>query len=118
AIQGDGGFLFQAGELATIVRENIPLVIVVFNDGYYNADRLLLEHMFRGDPTGCALRNPDFVALARSFGLDAVRADTLPAIERAIATAIRSGKPTLIDVPIDPAPVPYRLQSVFAALRT
>jgi thiamine pyrophosphate-dependent acetolactate synthase large subunit-like protein len=116
-IQGDGGFLFQVGELSTIARETIPLVIVIFNDGYYNADRLLLEHMFQGDRAGCALRNPDFVALARSFGLEAMRAETLPAIERAVAAAIASGRPTLIDVPIDPAPAPCRLEAVFAAMK-
>jgi thiamine pyrophosphate-dependent acetolactate synthase large subunit-like protein len=117
AIQGDGGLLFQLGELSTVVRERIPLAIVVFNDGHYNADRLLLEHMFAGDPKGCALHNPDFIALASAFGLAAVRAGTLAALETALAEAIASRRPTLIDVPIDPAPVPHRLRLVFDALK-
>ncbi len=116
AIQGDGGFLFQAGELSTLVRERIPLCIVVFVDGHYNADRILLEHMFKTDPAGCALHNPDFVALAAAFGMAGCRAETPGAVQRAVEAAITSGQPALIAVPIDPGPVPYRLQIVFDAL--
>ncbi len=116
-IQGDGGFLFQAGELSTIVREQIPLTIIIFNDGYYNADRLLLEHMFGGNPKGCALHNPDFVALAAAFGIFAQRVETLVELKQAVSDSTRAGRPTVIDVPIDPAPVPYRLQLVFDALK-
>jgi acetolactate synthase-1/2/3 large subunit len=72
--------------------------------------------MFRGDAAGCALGNPDFVALAKAFGLEAARAETPTAVEQAVAAAIRSGRPTLIDIPIDPAPAPYRLQAVFDSL--
>jgi acetolactate synthase-1/2/3 large subunit len=117
AIQGDGGFLFQVGELSTLVREGIALCVVVFVDGHYNADRLLLEHMFDAGPDGCALQNPDFVALAASFGMAACRAETPAAVERAVRKAIAGGRPTLIAVPIDPAPAPYRLQIVFDALK-
>jgi acetolactate synthase-1/2/3 large subunit len=117
AIQGDGGFLFQVGELSTLVREGIALCIVIFVDGHYNADRLLLEHMFDAGPDGCALHNPDFVALASSFGMATCRADTPEAVGLAVREAIAAGGPTLIAVPIDPAPAPYRLQIVFDALK-
>jgi thiamine pyrophosphate-dependent acetolactate synthase large subunit-like protein len=46
-----------------------------------------------------------------------VRAGTLAALETALAEAIASRRPTLIDVPIDPAPVPHRLRLVFDALK-
>jgi thiamine pyrophosphate-dependent acetolactate synthase large subunit-like protein len=117
AIQGDGGFLFQVGELSTLVREGIALIIVVFVDGHYNADRLLLEHMFDAGRDGCALHVPDFVALASSFGMAACRAETAVAVERAVREAVAGGRPTLIAVPIDPGPAPYRLQIVFDALK-
>jgi thiamine pyrophosphate-dependent acetolactate synthase large subunit-like protein len=117
AIQGDGGFMFQAGELSTLMRESIALCIVVFVDGYYNADRLLLEHMFDAGPAGCALHKPDFVALAASFGMAACNADTPAKITEAVRSALATRHPTLIAVPIDSAPAPYRLQIVFDALK-
>jgi thiamine pyrophosphate-dependent acetolactate synthase large subunit-like protein len=116
AVQGDGGLLFQAGELATLVRERIPLVVVVFADGHYNADRLLLEHLFRSDPDGCRLHNPDFAALAAAFGLPGAHCTTAGALEAALRQALDRGGPALLSVAIDRAPVPHRLDLAFRSL--
>jgi thiamine pyrophosphate-dependent acetolactate synthase large subunit-like protein len=68
AVCGDGGFLFAAGELATVAQEQIPLTTVIVDDGGYGMLRFDQEKA--GEPAfGVDLRSPDFEALAKSFGL-------------------------------------------------
>jgi thiamine pyrophosphate-dependent acetolactate synthase large subunit-like protein len=73
SISGDGGFLYACGELAAAAQERIPLTAVVVDDGGYGM--LRYDQDLKGDPhEGVDLHTPDFVALARSFG---VRADVV-----------------------------------------
>jgi len=109
-IQGDGGFLYQAGELSTLVRERIPLCLVIFEDGFYNADRICEEQFFGGGSDAWRLHNPDFVTLAESFGLTGRRAETLAGLEADVRNALAGDRPFLIAVPIDPRPIPYRFR--------
>jgi acetolactate synthase-1/2/3 large subunit len=70
SVSGDGGFLFACGELATMAQERIPLTAVIVDDGGYGM--LRYDQVHAGDPTfGVDLHTPDFVALARSFGVEA-----------------------------------------------
>ncbi len=57
-------------------------------------------NVFDGRLLGADLTNPDFVALARSFGMPAEKAETPDALETAVARAIASGGPALIEVPV------------------
>ena len=67
---GDGGFLFACGELATVAETQIPLTVVLVDDGGYGM--LRFDQELAGDePFGVDLVGPDFVALARSFGIGA-----------------------------------------------
>jgi acetolactate synthase-1/2/3 large subunit len=68
SVSGDGGFLFACGELATARQEDIPLTAVIVDDGGYGMLRFDQEQA--GEPhAGVDLETPDFVALARSFGV-------------------------------------------------
>ena len=96
SISGDGGFLYACGELASAKQENIPLTAVVVDDGGYGMIRFDQDR--HGDPReGVDLVNPDFVALARSFG---VRADRVDGLGEHFAMALRGhvamGEPTLL----------------------
>ncbi len=96
SISGDGGFLYACGELASAKQENIPLTAVVVDDGGYGMIRFDQDR--HGDPReGVDLVNPDFVALARSFG---VRADHVDGLGEHFAMALRGhvamGEPTLL----------------------
>jgi thiamine pyrophosphate-dependent acetolactate synthase large subunit-like protein len=67
---GDGGFLFACGELATVAETQIPLTVVLVDDGGYGM--LRYDQELAGDePFGVDLAGPDFAALARSFGIGA-----------------------------------------------
>ena len=72
SLSGDGGFLYNVQELATAVQYGINAVGIVFNDNAYgNVLRAQMEE-FDGHVLGTQLHNPDFVALAESFGANGV----------------------------------------------
>lgn len=101
AFAGDGCFTMAMAELATVAQHKLPLVILVVNNGSYGAIRFHQEIHFPGRVSGTDLQNPDFAALARSFGLfgEIVEndADFPAAFERATA----SGGPALIELRTD-----------------
>jgi thiamine pyrophosphate-dependent acetolactate synthase large subunit-like protein len=71
---GDGGLLFACGELATLAQEGLPVTVIVTDDGGYGM--LRFDQVESGaEPFGVDLETPDFVALAKSFGLPASRVD-------------------------------------------
>lgn len=70
SVSGDGGFLFACGDLATVAQEQPRLTAVIVDDGGYGM--LRYDQRKAGDEIfGVDLVTPDFVALARSFGLEA-----------------------------------------------
>ncbi len=101
AFAGDGCFTMAMAELATVAQQKLPLVILVVNNGIYGAIRFHQEIHFPGRVSGTDLQNPDFAALARSFGLfgEIVEddADFPAAFERAMAC----GGPALIELRTD-----------------
>lgn len=107
SISGDGGFLFNAPELATAVHHRIPVVAVVFNDNAYGNVRRMQEKDYGNRVIACDLSNPDFVRMAESFGVKGMRAEGPNALRRAIEAALAGGEPTLIEVPCGAMPSPW-----------
>jgi acetolactate synthase I/II/III large subunit len=99
SVMGDGALLTQVGDLAIAAQHDLPVIHVVMNNNSYKqvADRMSnwYHHTF-----GCDLRNPDFAALARSFGVDGYSAPTAEALTDAITQAVARRRPTLIEVPV------------------
>jgi acetolactate synthase I/II/III large subunit len=65
---GDGGFMMTGQELATAALEGTGPIILLFNNSMYGTIRMHQERRFPGRVVGTALKNPDFVALARAYG--------------------------------------------------
>jgi thiamine pyrophosphate-dependent acetolactate synthase large subunit-like protein len=85
SVSGDGGFLYACGELAAAKQENIPLTAVIVDDGGYGMIRY--DQDLHGDPReGVDLTNPDFVALAASFG---IRADSVDGLGEHFGMALK-----------------------------
>jgi len=100
AITGDGGFMFAVQELATAVQFNIAVIVLVFNNNAYgNVRRDQREH-FDGRVVAADLVNPDFVKLAESFGLSAVRVTSPEGFRPALEKALADGGPFLIDIEV------------------
>jgi len=105
SLSGDGGFLFNAQELATAVQHGINVVAVVFNDqSYGNVARDLDEDW--GGEFASELQNPDFVRLAEAFGLTAWRAETPTGVGDLVRRAVELDRPVLIEVPVGRMPRP------------
>jgi acetolactate synthase-1/2/3 large subunit len=105
AVIGDGGFLFNAQELATAVQHKINVVAVVFNDDAYgNVARDLDEDW--GGNFGAALHNPDFMKLADAYGVHGMRAKEATDVGRLVKEAVGLERPVLIEVPVGRMPRP------------
>jgi acetolactate synthase-1/2/3 large subunit len=108
SINGDGGFMYTANELATAVRHRIPLAAIVFSDGSFGNVRRIQEEQFGNRLIASDLANPDFVKFAESFGAAAERAHNAEELRAALGRAYpRRAGPTLIDVPVGPMPSPW-----------
>ena len=107
AVAGDGGFMYQAAELATAVRHKLPVVVVVFDDGAFGNVRRIQQQQYDNRLIACDLANPDFVAFAESFGVRGWRATTPDALERALREAFAANAPGLVHVPVGEMPSPW-----------
>ncbi|MNC89349.1 Cyclohexane-1,2-dione hydrolase [compost metagenome] len=93
------------------MRENIPVVCVVFNDQGLGNERAFQNEHFGGRFFAVDYRNPDFGALAKVFGAHGEHVTKPGELEGAIRRALASGKPAIVDVMIDQntlAPVVFR----------
>ena len=102
AFAGDGCFLMNGQEFATAVQYDLPIIVIVVNNGIYGTIRMHQEREYPGRVSGTDLRNPDFADLARAYGGhgETVKktAEFAPAFERARA----SRKPSIIEIKLDP----------------
>jgi acetolactate synthase-1/2/3 large subunit len=106
-VTGDGGFLFAATELATAVQHNINTVTVVFDDGAYGNSNRDQREKYHGRELGTLLHNPDWVAMAQSFGADGINVKDIEELPAAIADAIAADRPMVVAVPMDRLPSPF-----------
>ena len=108
SINGDGGFMYTANELATAVRHRIPLTAVVFSDGSFGNVRRIQEENYGNRLIASDLANPDFVKFGESFGAAAERVRTPEELRGALRRGFaRRGGPTLIEMPVGPMPSPW-----------
>ncbi len=101
-IAGDGDFMMTCQEFATAVQYDLPIIVLLLDNGMYGTIRMHQERHYPGRPSATALTNPDFAALARAYGGHGERiesdADFAPALDRALA----SGKPAILHCLVDP----------------
>jgi acetolactate synthase I/II/III large subunit len=101
---GDGGFMYQAAELATAMHHRLPVVVVVFDDGAFGNVRRIQKERYGNRLIACDLTNPDFVKFAESFGMAAFRADTPDRLEAALRSAFSLNVPALVHVKVGELP--------------
>ncbi len=105
SVSGDGGFLYNAQELATAVRHGINVVAVVFNDNAYGNVARDLDEAWGGE-YGALLHNPDFMKFADAFGVAGLRAKDPLEVGQLVAKAVDMDRPVLIEVPVGRMPRP------------
>jgi acetolactate synthase I/II/III large subunit len=99
-IAGDGGFLMNVQELETAMRLKTAFVSIVWENGQFGSIVWKQDKKF-GAHFGTDFTNPDFVALAGSFGMPAWRCEAVDDLGRHLAHALTLDVPSLIVVPID-----------------
>ena len=99
--------MFQAAELATAMRHNLPVVVVVFDDGAFGNVRRIQQQRYGNRLIASDLHNPDFVKLAESFGVAAFKATDARQLEEALHKAFALDAPALVHVPHGDVPSPW-----------
>jgi len=98
---GDGSFGMNLNELATTVSQELPVVIVIFNNNTLGLPRQWQTVFYEGRYSQSTLnRKTDFIALAKAFGAEGFAAENLSQLEKALQS-LPSGKPVVIDCRID-----------------
>jgi acetolactate synthase-1/2/3 large subunit len=107
---GDGDFVMSSPELATAVQYELPIVILLVNNGMYATIRMHQERAYPRRVIGTDLANPDFPALARAYGAYGERVERTEDFEGAFERALASGKPSVLELPVDPERISPRVK--------
>ena len=107
---GDGDFVMSSPEFATAVQYELPIVVLLVNNGMYATIRMHQERQFPGRVIGTTLENPDFPALAQAYGGFGERVERTEDFEGAFERALASGKPALLELPVDPERISPRVR--------
>jgi sulfoacetaldehyde acetyltransferase len=98
AYVGDGAWGMSLAEVMTCVREDIPVVAVVFNNGQWGAEKKNQIDYFNNRYLGTNLENPNFADVAKAMGAKGMTVDAVDDIGDALRTAVKSNKPTVINL--------------------
>ena len=98
AFAGDGCFLMNAQDMATAKKYGAQPIIIVINNGIYGSIRMHQERAFPTRNIGTDLENPDFIAYAEAFGVNAFRVTKTAEFEKAFEEAMAKPGPSLIEL--------------------
>ena len=101
-ISGDGSFQMNSQELATVVQNEIPVVVVILNNGYLGMVRQWQELFYERRYSYTFIKGSvDFVKLAEAYGALGLRAERPSEVGPAIEEAVRSDRPAVVDVIVE-----------------
>lgn len=105
ALCGDGGMTMLMGELLTLVQYNLPIKVIVYNNGALGF--INLEMRTAGYPEfQTDMKNPDFARMAEVIGMKGFRIEKGADVEPVIKAALATPGPVLVDAFTDPAAIP------------
>ena len=100
SLSGDGGFTMLMGDFLSLAQLQLPVKVVVFNNGALGF--IELEQKSTGFlPTGTELRNPNFAAMAEAVGIRGIRLEDPADVEAGIAAALAHDGPVLVDAVVN-----------------
>jgi acetolactate synthase-1/2/3 large subunit len=102
-IAGDGSFQMVIQELATAVSEDLPVMVVIMNNGWLGMVKQWQKLFNHERYSGTELRNnPDFVKVAEGYGAEGVRVERPSELREALERGLKSDVPFVVDVVTDP----------------
>jgi acetolactate synthase-1/2/3 large subunit len=117
-IAGDGSIQMNIQEIGTAVQFNLPVKVVILNNGYLGMVRQWQELFYQKRYTWTCLEcAPDFVKLADAYGAAGYRIESEDEVEPVLREAFRNGRPTLIDVKVNPEEGVYPMVPAGAPLK-
>jgi acetolactate synthase-1/2/3 large subunit len=108
SISGDGCFQMHGQELATAAQSGLKILFIVVNNGMYGTIRMHQEREFPGRVIATELKNPDFVTLARAYGLFAERVEDTQDFTACLDRAMKAPSSALIELVTDPEAITAR----------
>lgn len=112
AIIGDGGFQMTIQELGTILQSKVDVKIVILNNNFLGMVRQWQELFFEQRYAFTEIQNPDFVAIAKGYGVDAHRIDKREELDAGIERLLKSSGASLLEVVVE------RMDNVFPMIET
>ncbi|MHC1572329.1 MAG: acetolactate synthase large subunit [Methanosarcinales archaeon] len=101
-IAGDGSFQMNSQELATVVQNNVPVVVAILNNGYLGMVRQWQELFFERRYSATIIEDSvDFVKLAEAYGALGLRVKEPEDVKAALKEAVDSGRPCVIDFTVE-----------------
>jgi len=101
-------FLMNGQEIATAIQYDLKVIFIVFDNGMYGTIRMHQEREYPENVHGTALKNPDFAALARAYGLHAETILSTEEIRGALSRCIDAPQASLIHIKVDPEAITTR----------
>ena len=96
-IDGDGSFIMTAMELATIHQYNLPVKIAILNNNFQGMVRQWQKLFYGGRFSNSKMVNPNFAAMAESFGIRGIRCEKKADVRKVVDEMIRHPGPCLVD---------------------
>ena len=103
-INGDGDFQMNLQELATLKENDLDVIVFILNNSEYGIIRQWQESFYSMETYQVKLNNPDFVKLASSYGIDAVRVDNLDDLELLLGNDLAG--PLVVEVIVESEDIP------------
>ena len=103
-INGDGDIQMNIQELATLKENNLDVIVFILNNSEFGIIRQWEEDIYDMDPYQVKLNNPDFIKLASSYGIDAVRVDSLDDLELILQKELKG--PLVVEVVVESENIP------------
>ena len=101
ALIGDGSWGYSLIDTLTAVQENIPVVVVILDNSQWGAEKRNQVEFYNNRFIGTNLVNPDFAAIAKLMGANAIRVEKPDKIGDAMRSAFASGKTTVVQIILD-----------------
>ncbi|NIO42997.1 MAG: thiamine pyrophosphate-binding protein, partial [Burkholderiales bacterium] len=108
SVSGDGCFLMNGQEIATAAQYNLKVLFLVFNNNMYGTIRMHQERDYPTRVHGTGLRNPDFAALAKAYGLYGAYVERTDQFPDALREAMSQKNAALIEIRVDPEAITTR----------
>lgn len=103
-INGDGDIQMNIQELATLKENNLDVIVFILNNSEFGIIRQWQEEIYDMNPYQVKLSNPDFIKLASSYGIDAIRVDCLEDLELILDKKLNG--PLLVEVVVESENIP------------